>query len=84
MSDVVYYGVPGALGVNSQGESRIPYVVDFNDAMLVTVNHGLGYNPDVTVLNQAGQIINCSITHTSTNDFKVEFCLAQSGKIAYK
>lgn len=45
-----------------------------------TVNHNLGYNPNVTVFNEDNEKIIGTVTYTSANTLQITFSTAQSGK----
>lgn len=44
-----------------------------------TVVHNLGFKPNVTVFNSAGDIVEGSITHNSVNQLTLQFSATMSG-----
>ena len=50
---------------------------------LWTVNHGLGYKPQVSILTSGGLEIEASITHVSVNQFTVGLNTSLAGLAIY-
>lgn len=44
-----------------------------------TVVHNLGFKPNVTVFNSAGDIVEGSVVHNSTNQLTLQFSATMSG-----
>lgn len=44
-----------------------------------TMNHNLGYNPLVSLLNSGGTEVKATVQHTSINQTVVTFPVAQAG-----
>lgn len=51
---------------------------------LWTVNHNLGFRPQVTVLSPGGLEIEAAIQHISVNQFTVSFNIPQAGSAEYQ
>lgn len=58
-------------------------VQPFNGATTVTVNHSLGYAPDVNIRDSDGNNIVGLVSHTSVSSFTVSFNVPLSGTIHY-
>lgn len=54
-------------------------VVQSAPSAVWTVNHNLGYNPQVQVYGSGGIEVSATVTHTSTNQFVVNFVSAFAG-----
>lgn len=59
----------------------VAYTQEFNSSMTWTINHGLGYNPEISVFVGGKLVQPLSITHISTTQAEVTFSTAQSGYI---
>lgn len=65
------------------GEAFYPYIHTQTDTNTVwTINHNLGYNPDVRTVSSVGTIIEGTISYTNLNSLTVTFGSTQAG-IAY-
>lgn len=69
-------GVPGSAGAPVRYVQNSPLI-------LWVVNHNLGFQPKVTILTLGGVEIDAAISHTTDNQFRVEFASAQAGYAIY-
>ena len=69
-------GDPGAPGSAPQA-----YIHDQGTPALIwTVTHNLGYNPNVSVVDSAETVVEGSVVYTSLNALTIEFTAAFGGK----
>lgn len=62
-------------------QSRLAYVYVQNTASdNWSITHNLGYMPNITIIDSAGNTCEGTITYTDTNNVVIEFCGAFSGK----
>ncbi len=60
--------------------STRPQVHSFSNVASVVINHELGYKPMVQVIVN-GEIVNATVTHTSSNEVRISFQNSISGEI---
>jgi len=71
------YGVQGATGTSLH---NISYTyTQATPSATWTINHNLGYNPNLTVQDSAGTIVEGEISYTNSNSLTVTFSAAFSG-----
>lgn len=71
--------------IPTPGDSNAPFqYVQASPSLTWTVNHNLGWNPQVTILTLGGVEIEAAINHTSVNQFVVTFAVVQSGYAIYE
>lgn len=71
--------------VPTPGDGEAPYqFVQVSALLSWTVNHNLGWKPQVTILTLGGLEIDAAISHTSDNQFIVTFATAQAGYAIYE
>jgi len=72
---MAYYRFSDGAGVPSQR--------DFNNQSSVSVNHGLGYMPQVWIIID-GELVDAQITYNNNLTFTVTFYQGVSGVIYYR
>lgn len=58
-----------------------PVEYTFSNSTQVTVNHNLGYIPNVQILLDNGSVVHADVQHTSTNSLVVTFVNAKTGSV---
>jgi hypothetical protein len=74
VTTVLVVGVQGL-----PGASASHYEHPFTNQLSVTVDHNLGYKPAVTVIDSAGDEVECDVTHESANQAILNFSASFSG-----
>ena len=79
-------GVPGPQGAQGiqgpPGETPVIAYTHIQNAVSSTwtINHNLGFNPNVTTLDSAGTTIEGSITFVDANNLTISFSVGLTGK----
>lgn len=84
----VYAGQPGARGpgpTNEQLAAVIPAAAAYNHNQISasttwTITHNLHFNPNVTVFDSSGAMVEGHVSHTSVDALTVTFSAAISGQ----
>lgn len=63
------------------GSAPASYTASFSAAASWTVNHNLGYEPNMSVLSVGGSELVAEIVHTSINQCIVYFAAATAGRV---
>lgn len=61
----------------------VPNRRDFSNLQIITVTHGLGYNPQVWILIDGIEVYG-EVTHNNTVSFTVTFQTVETGVIYYR
>ena len=65
----------------SMGGSGAPQVYNFINQSNLTIQHGIGYKPQVYIIDASGNVINASVTHLSNSRITIHFVVALSGSV---
>lgn len=60
-----------------------PIIHEFLNQTTISINHGLGYPPDVWVV-VGGSVVTGEITHNNNDTFTILFTGSESGVIYYR
>lgn len=70
-----------AVRLGPAGAAGVVFEQSFSSLTTWTVNHGFGREPDITVLNSLGNVVEANIVHTTVNQTVIYFNAPYTGKV---